>query len=112
MPKTRILASVVISTIMIWLFVCNPENSSEGFFRCPLHLITGFQCPFCGSQRAIHHLLHLHPIKALAYNPWLAAMGVYAIVYAAGHWRSNTATLTMIMLTLFWGVARNIIIYI
>lgn len=26
--------------------------------KCPVHLLTGFECPGCGSQRALHALLH------------------------------------------------------
>lgn len=26
--------------------------------KCPVHLLTGFDCPGCGSQRALHALLH------------------------------------------------------
>ena len=26
--------------------------------KCPIHVLTGFDCPGCGSQRALHSLLH------------------------------------------------------
>lgn len=108
MLKTRIFAVVVISVMLVWLYVGNPDNPSENFLKCPLYALTGLKCPLCGSQRAIHHLLHLHPMKAFAYNPWLIAVGFYSLVYAFGRWRSHRAVLIMLVITLAWGIARNI----
>ena len=35
------------------------DPSLNGFFpRCPFLSITGWRCPGCGSQRAIHAILH------------------------------------------------------
>lgn len=109
MQKDRIFAATVILAIMIWLFIGNPENPSATFLKCPFHQLTGLQCPLCGSQRAMHHLLHLRLEQAVACNPWLVAIGIYAAVYATGHWRSNRALLTMLALTMAWGVIRNFI---
>lgn len=33
--------------------------------------MTGLKCPGCGSQRAIHSLLHLDILAALGYNAFL-----------------------------------------
>jgi len=41
-----------------------------GFFpQCPFWKTTGFLCPGCGSQRAIHALLHLDLVAAFKFNP-------------------------------------------
>lgn len=42
---------------------------------CPLHALTGFPCPSCGSTRAALHLAHGELLAALAVNP-LAAGGM------------------------------------
>lgn len=39
------------------------------FPRCPFRLLTGYLCPGCGSQRAIHHLLNLDLAGAWQMNP-------------------------------------------
>lgn len=36
---------------------------------CPFRAVTGLLCPFCGSTRAVHHLMHGHLSEAVAYNP-------------------------------------------
>ncbi|MDO5525919.1 MAG: DUF2752 domain-containing protein [Prevotella sp.] len=112
MQKDRIFAATVIGAIIAWLFVGNPENPSAAFLKCPLHQITGLQCPLCGTQRAVHHLLHLRIGRAFTCNPWLVAIGVYAAVYATGRWRSRRAVLTMVALTMAWGIVRNLFLNI
>lgn len=38
------------------------------FPRCPFNVITGYYCPGCGSQRAIHSFLHLRWAEVIHYN--------------------------------------------
>lgn len=45
----------------------NPVESNL-FPKCPFLVTTGLKCPGCGSQRAIHHLLHLNISSAFAEN--------------------------------------------
>ena len=42
--------------------------------RCPVRLITGLPCPGCGSQRAIHALLHLDFKEAFHQNFLMCAL--------------------------------------
>ena len=42
------------------------DPATNFFPACPFHRLTGLYCPGCGSQRAIHQLMHGH---------WLAAAG-------------------------------------
>lgn len=54
----------------VFLFFFNPTGAASQFFpKCPFRLLTGFQCPGCGSTRAFYQLLHLHPIAAFKLNP-------------------------------------------
>jgi hypothetical protein len=61
------------------LVFVNPERTI--FFPvCPLHALTGYYCPGCGSMRALHHLLHGDLAGALAFNP-LLVIGLPFILY-------------------------------
>jgi hypothetical protein len=54
------------------------------FPSCPLYALTGWLCPFCGSLRAGHELLHGHVEAALALNPLTtvaAAAGLIALAH-------------------------------
>ncbi len=65
----------------IFLFFFNPALPSHQFFpKCPFRLLTGWQCPGCGSTRAFYQLLHLHPIAAFKFNP-LMVLTLPFIVY-------------------------------
>jgi hypothetical protein len=48
-------------------------NPVESFFfpKCPFLTLTGYKCPGCGSQRAIHALLHLDIRSAFQHNALL-----------------------------------------
>ena len=43
-------------------------NRSAAFPFCPLRLLTGLDCPFCGSLRATHALAHGHLAAAIDHN--------------------------------------------
>ena len=46
------------------------EPGKTGFFPvCLFRLVTGLQCPGCGSTRAAHQILHGHFITAFELNP-------------------------------------------
>ena len=54
------------------------------FPKCPFLMLTGWKCPGCGSQRAIHSLLHLDVLSALRYNFLLvASLPVSAVLLCA-----------------------------
>src|SRR3954467_1954768 len=36
---------------------------------CPLRTLTGVPCPLCGMTTSVEHMVHGHPLAALAANP-------------------------------------------
>ena len=52
------------------LCLFNPAESRI-FPPCPFRAFTGFECPGCGSTRALHQLLHGDVTTAVALNPLL-----------------------------------------
>src|SRR5437764_8300889 len=71
--KQRTIAAVIwmgLGAIAIFLFFFNPTSPSNQFFpKCPFRLLTGWQCPRCGSTCAFYQLFHLHPFAAFNMNP-------------------------------------------
>ena len=51
---------------------------------CPFYALTGWLCPFCGSLRAVHALLHGAPLVASELNP-LTTVGLVAALVALLH---------------------------
>lgn len=47
--------------------------------KCAFRLLTGYDCPACGGQRALHALLHGRWRDALLFNPFLILSLPYAV---------------------------------
>lgn len=54
--------------------------------KCPLHMLTGWECPSCGIQRALHSLLVGEWGLALRYNPFLCLSIPYLAAVMIGTW--------------------------
>lgn len=50
--------------------------------KCPFRLLTGWNCPVCGVQRALYALLHGHFHEAWAYNYFLIVCLPYVLALA------------------------------
>ena len=80
------LAVLVFAGTALYLTV-DPESSSL-FPKCPFLLLTGLECPGCGSQRAIHSLLNGDLPAAVHYNlllvssiPYLVSVAVLEVIW-------------------------------
>lgn len=49
--------------------------------KCAFKLLTGWDCPGCGIQRAIHALFHGHFAEAISYNYYMAYSVPYALSF-------------------------------
>ncbi|WP_353959560.1 DUF2752 domain-containing protein [Aequorivita aurantiaca] len=78
--------------IFIFYFSHNPSTHSL-FIPCPFHYITGLFCPGCGSQRAIHSLVHGDLVGAFKFNPLLVLtlpILIYGLGITAANWIFGT----------------------
>ena len=77
---------------------------------CPLHWLTGLDCPFCGAQRMVLALLHGNVVEAFWLNPGLAVGAPLAAVWWLWHREiSSQAAFAMLCIALAWGIFRNIV---
>ena len=110
----------VAAIALLLLYIGNPASESW-LLKCPLYQFTGWQCPLCGSQRAIHEMLHGHIGEAWRYNPALWLAMPYLVAWAAGalmpsleryrivRWARQDRVLAVVTaLLLLWGVVRNL----
>lgn len=75
--KTAFIVLFVAGLIVIY----KTFNPATGLFpKCPFKQVTGLQCPGCGSQRAVHHLLNAEIKQAFALNPLLVIAIPYLVV--------------------------------
>lgn len=68
---------VIILVITGYYFFLNPYEQEYFFISCPFYKMTGYQCSGCGSQRAIHEILHLNFKEAFHQN----ALVIFGIPY-------------------------------
>lgn len=65
------------------------DPATSGLFPpCPVHYLTGWYCPGCGSLRALHQLLHGNLSAAWALNP-LTVMLLPFLVYGIASYALN-----------------------
>lgn len=115
--KILVISAFIVAGIL--LFVFNPEKNAI-FPKCPFLMLTGLKCPGCGSQRAIHSILHLDFVAAFKYNAMLVMMLPVVGIYVYSEIRRtknpeqyaklNKVTYIWIIFALFilWWVLRNI----
>lgn len=67
----KIGVAVAISLVLVatafFFYTFDPEKVVL-FPKCPFLLTTGYECPGCGSQRALHSILHLNFKSAFSHN--------------------------------------------
>ena len=114
--RVIIVAAVIIAVAALLCF----DPSTSGFFpRCIFKTLTGYDCPGCGTQRAIHQLLHGNIAAAWHYNPaiFFAAAAIAFDIIARRLRRPNVLTrfvqspawpITLLVITLLWWLLRNI----
>lgn len=107
----------------ITLYFNVSPTSSRWFPQCPFRLLTGWSCPGCGIQRALHALLHGHWGEALSYNYFFVISIPYAAMVAAAYVIRKTAhndrlanflecrtfALFYVVCFLIWFFVRNIL---
>lgn len=128
MQKNRLylltLSIILLGGVCYLYFKFNPTEHSF-FLPCPLRYTTGLECPGCGSQRAIHQLMHgnfaiafgLNPLLILSLPLILYGVGIkaYNYVYKTQHrfmlFYSKWFIYSYFSLVLLYWILRNIPVY-
>lgn len=115
-----VIAAVMLG-VMALFYLLDPEQS-QLMPKCAFKLLTGLDCPSCGSQRALHALLHGRVADALSFNPFLVLSIPYLIAVMWGYAKTipgsdvvrriahhPIAMLTYVALFCIWWIARNLL---
>lgn len=115
-----LLVAIVVVMVMGVVYYALDPSASELFPKCAFLELTGYKCPGCGSQRAIHALLNGDVAAAFKYNallfiscPWIA-LCIYAesqrVRNPKLYLRLNSQLLIWLFLiiVLLWWLLRNI----
>ena len=116
----RYILGTLLLLVAVYVYMAYDPAASAWFPKCPFLLLTGLKCPGCGSQRAIHGLLHGDVAAAFGFNAFLVlSLPVVAfLIYLecvrkrrprlySGFYRPWTP-LVFALLFIAWAVGRNI----
>lgn len=114
---TLMLAAVAVAAVY---FIFDPATT-VWMPKCPLHLLTGWDCPGCGSQRAIHALAHGDFESAFRANALLVVMLPYLVLLLFSELARGQhprlykllshpyIVIPVAVVIVGWGILRNII---
>lgn len=78
MPRARTILSAtaaIVAAVVVIFFVGRyyylHDPASGAAPKCLFKMLTGYDCPGCGSQRALHAFLHGNITEAWHYNPFV-----------------------------------------
>jgi hypothetical protein len=114
-----ILTAAVLLALAAVYFLFDPNT--EGVFpKCAFYVLTGWKCPGCGSQRALHALLHGDIAGAFHMNMWIPVAAIYIVLVTIALFFSNRNSryskivtndylfATFLLFTIAWFVLRNV----
>lgn len=83
--RRKIVAVVFMAAILLLLcgvyFFVDPAESHLAP-KCIVRTLTGYDCPSCGGQRALHALLNGRVGEAIMFNPFLVLAVPYVLLLA------------------------------
>lgn len=117
------LPLLLIALVALTIIYYRVSPTSSVFFpKCAFLMLTGLKCPGCGSQRAVHALLHADLASAFAHNallvlslPYLALLigaRLYVYLHPASSLRATLESplviRTYFVITIAFWIARNV----
>ncbi len=123
MSRRSIIAIVAVAAVVVAgvaIYSTFDPSASRWFPRCPFLMLTGLKCPGCGTQRAIHALLHGDVLSALRFNALLPVSIPLLLLYGYAELvrtrkprfydrvNSVTAILAVLIVVIVWWIVRNI----
>lgn len=120
--KVKILKIFVVAILLFVGIVIyfSLDPGTHHFPRCPFLSVTGLKCPGCGSQRAIHALLHGDLALAMTFNAFLVLAIPLVVLLLLGlllqnryprlneHLNSLPSIIGVGSLIVAWWIARNV----
>lgn len=89
------------------------DPSTQTFFpRCPFLSLTGYKCPGCGSQRAIHAILHGELGAAWSFNPLLLLSIPYMLAGALLDMNKEPTPMALQLRRRFYGTPAILVVLI
>lgn len=118
--KLRWVLALAVALTAVFIYAFVDPAVTWWMPKCPVNLLTGLSCPGCGSQRALHAILHGELVEALRYNALLVLMVPFLCLSGYAELRRDrhpvlyrrimspfTVAVVIILITV-WTVGRNL----
>lgn len=121
--RFKILVLSILALALLLIYGWFDPSSSHFFPKCPVKTLTHYDCPGCGSQRAIHALLNFEFREAFRQNallvmalPYLTLGVVFNLIKKPSEnmmrWRNRLfghhATLIVLGIVIAFALFRNV----
>lgn len=120
--KRRIVFTLLVLSGGVVLYWLDPARYVF-MPKCVFRMLTGWDCPGCGLQRAVHALLHGRFAEALQYNYFLLLALPYVVAVMYMEWFTqgerhlrlrrvlyhHYVLYAYVVLYLMWWVVRNVL---
>lgn len=117
--KWIVVSAAGVALVAVFYFL-DPDGS-QLFPKCPFYWLTGYKCPGCGSQRAIHHLLHFDFAGAFHANallvvslPYILLAFLFDLAGLKYRWPrarkilfGKWAIMILVIIVMVWWIGRN-----
>lgn len=110
----------VLLLLAAYVYYSYDPSHSELFPKCPFLTLTGWKCPGCGSQRALHQLMHGNIVGAFQYNAMMVCAIPAVLILLLAEWKRCRwphfyslvnhpwVVLAVAILAITWWIGRNI----
>ena len=119
MTLKRIASIGIVGAVGAWVLYTFPPTAYAFYPQCPFRMMTGLECPGCGTTRALHHLLHGRVEEAFHLNPMLFLLLAVALCALPSVLRGRSPAFLMkpwfawtafVVVTSYW-IVRNTPLY-
>lgn len=120
MTTKNIIIFLVATLLLLFIIFVNPFTSAFAP-KCIFRLLTGYDCPACGIQRALHTAMNGDIATALRYNYFLLISIPYFLAVAiTTFWKADlivkmgyyvqhpNVVRAILVLIIIWWIVRNI----
>lgn len=110
-----------VAAVGVLYFAVDP-GTAVWMPKCMIHVVTGYDCPGCGSQRAVHALLHGEIAQAFRANALFVIMlPLLMLMLISELFKKRLKTLNRILcnfkvaysilgVVVLWGILRNLLL--
>lgn len=111
--KTDFTTVIIILFFTLVIYILPADILFNNDFRVCIHKQWfGFECPFCGTTRAVYQLIHFRIAPAIEFNPAVLFLFLYFFIVVIKILTDKKIFLTLQYIVLFLTICCLLLLYI